>query len=85
MTVPVTLSKNEIKGYLKTQLGNSFHLSFDNPAADFELLEADEEQQNILLFAYPEERLRAFNDVFIEAGLKPEAADLTSLSVYRYY
>lgn len=85
MAVPATLSKNEIKGYLNTQIGNSLHLPFDNPAIDFEMLDAVKEQQNILLFAYPEDRLHAFNGVFIEAGLKPEVADLTSLSVYRYY
>lgn len=85
--IPAPLAKNEIKGYINTQIGNRIYLPFDDPAIDFELLEKDPEsdQQSILLFAYPKDKLNDFKTVFAEAGLKPAAADLTSLSVYRYY
>lgn len=85
LTVPSALTGSEIKGYVETQIGNSFYLPFGNPAIDIELLDADKEKQTILLFAYPKDKLNEFITVFTEAGLKPEAADLTSLSVYRYY
>ena len=85
LDVPASLSKKEIIGYLTTQIGNSFHLPFNNPAIDVEILGADKEQQNILLFAYPKDKINDFTTLFSEAGLVPIAADLTSLSVYRYY
>ncbi|MFZ3578201.1 type IV pilus biogenesis protein PilM [Virgibacillus sp. DJP39] len=84
LSVPSALQPNEIKGYIKTQIGNSFHLPFDNPAIDFELLDGGE-QQKILLFAYPNDKLEPFISLFTQAGLRPEAADFTSLSIYRYY
>lgn len=85
LKVPLALTAVEIKGYLETQIGTSIYLPFSNPSIDVELLDADSEHQNILLFAYPKDKLDQFVSVFTEAGLKVEAADLTSLSVYRYY
>ncbi|ASK62968.1 pilus assembly protein PilM [Virgibacillus phasianinus] len=83
--VPSALSFNEVKGYVTTHLGNRFHLPFRNPAMDIELLKAGKEEQTILMFAYPKEKLDEFVSVFTEAGMKAVVADLTSLSVYRYY
>ncbi|WP_164668377.1 type IV pilus biogenesis protein PilM [Virgibacillus doumboii] len=85
LQIPVSLSKEEAKGYVRTQIGNSFYLPFADPVIALEFLDADQENRNILLFAYPREKISAFEEVFKEAGLKPAAADLTSLSVYRYY
>ena len=85
LEVPLALSRAEIKGYVKTQIGTSLYLPFANPALDVELLDADKEIQKILLFAYPKDKLDEFIAVFTEVGLKPVVADLTSLSVYRYY
>lgn len=85
LQIPVSLTKEESISYIKMQIGTSFYLPFSNPAIAVEYLEADGVNRNILLFAYPKEKLIAFEQVFEEAGLKPIAADLTSLSLYRYY
>lgn len=85
MKIPVALTKEEAIGYLSTQIGENIHLPFENPAIDVEFLEKNEEEREILLFAYPKERITDFQEVFSEVGLKPVAADLTSLSIYRYY
>ncbi|RKQ29890.1 type IV pilus biogenesis protein PilM [Oceanobacillus halophilus] len=83
--IPISLTKEEAKSYIRTQIGNQVYLPFANPSIDIELLDADETNQNVLLFAYPKEKLLEYSDAFESAGLKPMAADLTSLSVYRYY
>lgn len=85
LQIPVSLTKEEAVSYIKTQIGTSFYLPFGNPAIAVEYLDVVETNRNILLFAYPKEKLTAFETVFEEAGLKPIAADLTSLSLYRYY
>ncbi|MFC4022543.1 type IV pilus biogenesis protein PilM [Oceanobacillus longus] len=85
LQVPATLTKEETVGYVKTQIGNSFYLPFSNPAIAIEFLESDEKNRDILLFAYPKDKISTFEEAFDKAGLKPMAADLTSLSVYRYY
>ncbi|MFC4556680.1 type IV pilus biogenesis protein PilM [Virgibacillus kekensis] len=83
--IPSALTQEESSGYIRTQLGNSFYLPFANPAIATEFLEANGESRDALLFAYPKDKLHAFEVSFEDAGLKPTGADLTSLSVYRYY
>ncbi|WP_042146371.1 type IV pilus biogenesis protein PilM [Paucisalibacillus sp. EB02] len=85
LQIPVSLTKEESIGYIKTQIGNSFYLPFTNPAIAVENLDADEKERNVLLYAYPNDKILAFKNAFEDKGLKPVVADLTSLSVYRYY
>ncbi|WP_047985089.1 type IV pilus biogenesis protein PilM [Ornithinibacillus californiensis] len=85
LQVPAALTEEEAISYLKNQLGNSFFLPFANPSISVEFLDEENQQRNILLYAYPKDKIVAFEEVFREAGLKPVVADLTSLSVYRYY
>lgn len=85
LQIPATLTIEEAIGYVKTQIGNSLYLPFANPAIAIEFFEIDGDNRNIHLYAYPKEKTAAFEEIFDEAGLKPIVADLTSLSVYRYY
>lgn len=86
LTIPVSLTAEEAISYFYNQLGISFHLPFANPAIAVEFLEEKGElEREILLYAYPKDKIAAFENVFREVGLKPVVADLTSLSVYRYY
>ncbi|WP_106496919.1 type IV pilus biogenesis protein PilM [Lentibacillus sp. Marseille-P4043] len=85
LQIPAALSKEEAMGYVNTQIGNSLYLPFANPALAIEFLDNDRENREILLFAYPKEKITAFVAIFEEVGLKPVVADLTSLAVYRYY
>lgn len=85
LQVPQALTKEEAAGYVKTQIGSSLYLPFSNPTIALEFLEADEKHRDVLLFAYPKDKVSTFEEAFIKAGLKPMAADLTSLSVYRYF
>ncbi|MGP4061560.1 type IV pilus biogenesis protein PilM [Halobacillus sp. H74] len=83
--VPATLKADEIKGYLYMQLGETLHLPFEDPAFDYSILENGEKETELLLFAYPEEQIRKLEQVFKDAKLKPKAADISALSVYRFY
>lgn len=85
LQIPVTLTMNEAVSYVKTQLGTSIYLPFEDPSIAIEFLEEEDKKRNLLLFAYPEEKIIEFEGVFKEAGLKSKAVDLTSPSVYRYY
>lgn len=85
LQIPAPLTKEEATGYVQTQIGHSFYLPYANPAIAIEFLQVENQQRNILLYAYPQEKVEAFQRVFREVGLKPVVADLTSLSVYRYF
>lgn len=88
--VPAQLTYEEAKEYIKLQIGNTIRLPFKNPMIDFEPLDVSEEerdsnQQKILLFAYPKQRIQQLQRLFEDVGLLPEMADVSFLSVYRAY
>ncbi len=85
ITIPTAMSKEEAMGYIRTQIGNSFYLPFDDPALAIDMLEGDKETTSVRLYAYPKDKIDSFKQAFTAAGLHPVIADLTSLSVYRYY
>ncbi|WP_226583392.1 type IV pilus biogenesis protein PilM [Halobacillus litoralis] len=83
--VPSSLKEDEMKGYLYMQLGETLHLPFENPSFDYIIINSGEEIMKLLLFAYPEEQIRTFERVFKQAKLKPKAADISALSIFRLY
>lgn len=84
-TVPNQLTKQEAKDYIKLELEGSIRLPFKHPVLDFEVIEHGEEENEILLFAYPKERLDPFVTLFESLTLKPTIADISFLSLYRTY
>lgn len=83
--IPNQLEKEEAKRYIRLQLEGSIRLPFKNPMIDFEVLTRGEDTNEILLFAYPEERLKPFYRLFENASLNAEVADVSFLSAYRTY
>lgn len=85
LQTPTALSREEALAYVKTQLGRTIHFPFSNPMIAVDLLDEDKESRNLIVYAYPKDRLNVFEKVFKDVGLKPVVADLTTLSVYRYF
>ncbi|MUV36826.1 hypothetical protein JNUCC1_00630 [Lentibacillus sp. JNUCC-1] len=85
LDVPATLSKEEAVGYVRTQIGNSFYLPFNDPALAIDLLDSEEGTTKVRVYAYPKDKINTYKKAFSDAGLQPVIADLTSLSVYRYF
>ncbi|OIJ10275.1 hypothetical protein BKP35_14350 [Anaerobacillus arseniciselenatis] len=83
--VPLTVKKDELKGYLYTVIGASIHLPFDEPALDVHDLGERDGQRDILLIAAPENMVQQFSDLLETAKLKPNAADISALSYYRLF
>ncbi|MDR7001480.1 pilus assembly protein PilM [Neobacillus niacini] len=83
--LPKEIKEDEIKGYLYMEMGTSIHLPFEDPVFDYILLDKNEQETNqILLFAAPEEVVREYMDLFDEVKLKPIVADLSSLALNRF-
>lgn len=82
---PTALTYEEALAYVKTQVGRTFHLPFTNPVFAINFYDDVKESQDLIVYAYPKDKMNAFIHVFKDAGLKPKVADLNSLSVYRYF
>lgn len=86
----------EIIDHLSLEIGQSIHLPFQNPIIDVHAQslvaaaaeEVDEGNQNVkqaTMFAVPEEEVSKYSDIFIDCSLKPVAADVRALGIYRYF
>jgi type IV pilus assembly protein PilM len=85
MLVPSDIKEDELKGYLFMEIGTSIHLPFEDPLFDVVLLGEKEDKQEILLVASPEEVIHSYRDMLDEVKLKPVAADISPLALYRYF
>lgn len=83
--VPKQLTKEEAKDFIKLELEGSIRLPFKKPVLDFEIIDKGEEKNDILLFAYPKERLEPFVTLFESLTLSPVVADISYLCAYRTY
>lgn len=90
---PANLDADGIKEHFLYEIGQSIHLPFDNPLYDIHPLsqvaataeEGAEATKEGMMFAVPEDEVRKFTDVFVDASLQPLAADVRALGNYRYF
>ncbi|MGV2938054.1 type IV pilus biogenesis protein PilM [Mesobacillus sp. LC4] len=85
VSIPVDVKEDEIHGYLYLELGTSIHLPFEDPVFDIIPLGIEDQKQQILVFAAPEQYVTEYADLFKAIKLKPIAADISPLSIYRLY
>lgn len=78
------LSDQEIHGYLYMELGNRIQIPFEDPVFDFVKLPGDN-KRNIVIFASPVDVVSSYRDLLDKVSLEPLTADITPLSLYRYY
>ena len=85
VAIPADIHIDEINGYLYLEIGESVHLPFEDPVFDFIVLPEQEEKREILLFAAQREHVMSYAELFSSVKLIPDAADLSSLALYRLY
>ncbi|MBS4217001.1 pilus assembly protein PilM [Bacillus sp. FJAT-49711] len=85
MKVPIDIQEDELNGYLFLETGTSIHLPFEDPVIDSVILQKNEKDQDILLVAAPREIVDSYMKPLENVKLKPIAAEISALSLYRLY
>jgi type IV pilus assembly protein PilM len=85
ISLPNDLEEDEIRGYLFMELGTTIHLPFEDAVFDYVILEKTKEKLTILLFAAPEQIVMSYAQLLEEVKLRPIAADVSPLCVYRLF
>jgi type IV pilus assembly protein PilM len=85
ISLPNDLEEDEIRGYLFMELGTTIHLPFEDPVFDYVILERTNEKLSILLFAAPEQIVMSYAQLLEDVKLRPIAADVSPLCVYRLF
>ncbi|MCH1626582.1 type IV pilus biogenesis protein PilM [Fredinandcohnia quinoae] len=83
--IPIDIKDNEIIGYLLLELGSSIHLPFDEPVIDFKKISEGDRNKDVLMFATPREISQDYASLFKEVSLRPIAADISPLCMYRLF
>lgn len=84
--VPDEVLDAEIRGYFYMEIGASIHLPFENPVFDYEILGYNNNhKKEVLFFAAPELIVSEYVELLEGLKLKPMAADISSLALYRLY
>lgn len=84
-SIPIEIKDDEILGYLYLELGGTIHLPFDEPVIDFIKIQEEENKKEVLMFAAPQDIAQDYADLLEEATLKPIAADISPLCMYRLF
>ncbi|MCC3356552.1 type IV pilus biogenesis protein PilM [Bacillus sp. REN16] len=85
ITIPNEVKDDEILGYIYLELGTTIHLPFEEPVIDFKKLTEDETRKEVLIIAAPEDVASEYSSLLEEVDLKPVAADITPLCMYRLF
>ncbi|MGR3765214.1 type IV pilus biogenesis protein PilM [Rossellomorea sp. NS-SX7] len=83
VSIPSDIREDEMEGYLFLEIGSSIHLPFEDPVFDYSILGASGEKQEVLLVASQEEIVDSYKRLLEEVKLKPVAADIAPLALYR--
>ncbi|SDZ04143.1 type IV pilus assembly protein PilM [Evansella caseinilytica] len=76
----------EVRGFLNFEIGTNIHLPFEEVCFDYYFLpNVAGEQREILFFAAPEPLMKKHRKKMEQFKLKPVAADVAPLSLYRLY
>jgi type IV pilus assembly protein PilM len=84
MTIPSDIENDEVFNYLFLEIGTSIHLPFENPLFDAVVVGEKDEKKEIILVAAPEEIILDYQQLLEDAKLKPVAADIGPLALYRF-
>ncbi|MBP1930225.1 type IV pilus biogenesis protein PilM [Ammoniphilus resinae] len=85
LSIPEDVPNSEVKGYFYMEIGASIHLPFDNPVFDYEILGIENNKKEVLFYAAPENIVLEYVHLLEKVKLKPIAADISSLAIYRLY
>ncbi|MBO1005598.1 type IV pilus biogenesis protein PilM [Pseudogracilibacillus auburnensis] len=83
VSIPQDIREDELQGYLFLEMGSTIHLPFDEPIFDSVMLPNAGKERNILLIAAPEDVVHSYTTLLNEVKLRPVAADIAPLSLYR--
>lgn len=85
VSIPAEVKEDEMHSYLFLEIGSSIHFPFEDPVFDIFPLTNHGKTRDILLIAAPEKLVMQYADMFADLQLKPIAADISPLALYRLY
>lgn len=84
-TIPLSVPEDDWKGYLYLELGESFHLPFNDPIIEIVGSQRGDEKVDVIALAVPEKNVTTIESILTQARLRPVIIDVPFLSLYRLF
>ncbi|UKS64202.1 type IV pilus biogenesis protein PilM [Rossellomorea marisflavi] len=82
--IPADVQDDEVESHLFMELGTSIHLPFEHPLYDAVVAGMKDGKKEVILIAAEEKTVLDYQDLLELSSLKPVAADISPLALYRY-
>lgn len=83
--VPIIYKPSEIGDYIKSQIGKTIMIPFDNMKMDYIIHKKSEDAYEVIMFYAPKHELKAYVDLFYEMNMQVVRTDIPPLSLHRLY
>lgn len=83
--VPIIFKPNEIGEYIKSQIGKTIMIPFDDMKMDYIIHRKNEDHYEVIMFYAPKEELKTYVDMFYEMNMQVVRTDIPPLALHRLY
>ncbi len=83
--VPIIYKPSEIGDYIKSQIGKTIMIPFDDMKMDYVIHKKNEDSYEVIMFYAPKHELKSYVDLFYELNMQVVRTDIPPLSLHRLY
>jgi type IV pilus assembly protein PilM len=83
--VPIIYKPSEIGDYIKSQIGKTIMIPFDDMKMDYVIHKKTEDSYEVIMFYAPKHELKSYVDMFYEMNMQVVRTDIPPLSLHRLY
>lgn len=83
--IPIDVMEKELKKYIRSQIGKTINLPYEDPLFDVHEYRVLEEEKEIIIFSVSESKVRDYFDLFEDIEITVSGFDLMSLAAHRLY
>lgn len=83
--VPIIYKPSEIGDYIKSQIGKTIMIPFDNMKMDYIIHRKTEDHYEVIMFYAPTHELKSYVNLFYELNMQVVKTDIPPLSLHRLY
>ncbi|MEC9484392.1 MAG: pilus assembly protein PilM [Candidatus Izemoplasma sp.] len=83
--VPIIYKPQEIGEYLRSQIGKTIMIPFENMQMDYIIHEKNSDSYEVIMFYAPSDELKSYINLFYEMNMQVVRSDIPPLSLHRLY
>jgi len=83
--VPIIFKPSEIGQYIKSQIGKTIMIPFEDMKMDYIIHRKNEDHYEVIMFYAPKQELKSYVDMFYEMNMQVVRTDIPPLSLHRLY